>query len=503
MSRRLLANAGWQTLSVATTTAVAVILPPMMVRGIGPESFGIWILTFSFIEYSWMFDVGFTAAVNNYTSRLAAAGDMRRLGEVVSTALLFFVVMATCFSAGFVFVVPKLPEFFNVSAASTADFLALMWLVGFSMVTAQVLRCFPAVLEGMQRFDITSRVRIVTTVTRSTALIGGLYAGASLPVLGLITVAFNTLSYCVLYIICRKVIPELRISLSLASVQTLRELARYGMRAFLIVVSNIVLNFSATGIIGRFRPVAEVGYYTLVPRILQQFIVLADGAALVLAPRTAALDSTGQRHHILNLVTTVNRYTLSLFIPFGTMLLVYGRELITLWINRDMAAHAAPLIPVVTAGVGLSWAAQSAVRPTLFGMAELKHYSWVVAAEAAVTVALSIFAVQRYGLIGVASVFAITSTLSMGLMGPYILCRHVHESYARYMARVYTGPLLCGIPVYLLALYLKATVLPGNSWGDLIAAAAIVGLLSATAAFFICLIPAHRDALVQRAARLL
>jgi hypothetical protein len=73
--------------------------------------------------------------------------------------------------------------------------------------------------------------------------------------------------------------------------------------------------------------------------------------------------------------------------------------------------------------------------------------------------------------------------------------------YLWFMNAIYTRGALVAIPVYLLAVWLSRTVLPGRRWIDLIAVGVILSLVYYSAAFIWCIPDEHRCLLKEWVAR--
>jgi hypothetical protein len=64
--------------------------------------------------------------------------------------------------------------------------------------------------------------------------------------------------------------------------------------------------------------------------------------------------------------------------------------------------------------------------------------------------------------------------------------------FIEYMRGIYVRPLLTAIPVLALGWALKHSILPGRTWGELIAAGILCGGAYAAIAVFACIEPQHR-----------
>jgi hypothetical protein len=106
--------------------------------------------------------------------------------------------------------------------------------------------------------------------------------------------------------------------------------------------------------------------------------------------------------------------------------------------------------------------------------------------------------VPRYGIVGAAWVTAALMIAVRGIYTPWLVARALDYSWFSYMAGIYLRPLVAGIPAVALAWALKSTLLPGNTWPQLIAAGCLSGLTYAAVAFLVCVAPNHRRMFLSR-----
>ena len=126
-----------------------------------------------------------------------------------------------------------------------------------------------------------------------------------------------------------------------------RQLVRYGVPAFAASTAMLVMNQSAPILIGHFHPVALVGYFALPSRILQNVVDAIGRVGLVTRSRTASLEAAQRDEEVRDLSVYANRYCFTLFAPVAIFLLIYGRELITLWMTPEYAQRSALVLPIM------------------------------------------------------------------------------------------------------------------------------------------------------------
>src|ERR1700675_3793770 len=74
---------------VGATLFTGFFLSPYQVRKLGPEGYGIWVLSFSLVEYCVFLDLGFRSATVKYVAHFWALRDTDNVNAILNTALLY------------------------------------------------------------------------------------------------------------------------------------------------------------------------------------------------------------------------------------------------------------------------------------------------------------------------------------------------------------------------------------------------------------------------------
>jgi O-antigen/teichoic acid export membrane protein len=83
---RFVTNVLWGWLAVGVNLIVGIVLSRYIVRKLGVERYGIWVLVFSILDYLWFFDLGLNTAVTNFCARYLATKEPKKINEVINTA---------------------------------------------------------------------------------------------------------------------------------------------------------------------------------------------------------------------------------------------------------------------------------------------------------------------------------------------------------------------------------------------------------------------------------
>lgn len=497
-SERFLKNVLWTWVGGALTIFVGLVLSPYVIRKLGPEGYGLWALLYSLVGYYGLLDLGVRSSIVRYTAYFHASGDMRDVNELINTVIAYYTAGASIL-VPVSFVLSRYADrIFNVSPAFSQDFSRLVIVVGLSAMIG--INVFAAALQGLGRFELCTRISVVTIGIRSIGAFLLLYFGFGLFALGVNVLAAQILSYGVGYVAFRRALPEFRLSFRLARFRMLRRIWDYSAHTFVANIAVQLLNQSPAVLIGLLRPAALIGYFSFPSKLIQYSADFIQRVGDVSHSAGTALAARGDAAPLRRLAIYANRYCLILFAPLGLFFIVYGRELLRVWISPDFAANsAAALLPLVLAG-GLAMAAQFNSSALLYSLGEHRRYSRALLVEAAFSISCMAVAIPPFGVAGAAWGFSIPMIAIRGFVTPWLLARALRIPYAPFLRAILAGPLLAAVPVYALATTAKHLWLPGANWPQLILGGAAIALLYWGVTAVTSIEPEHRRVGVRWAA---
>ncbi|MGA2434047.1 MAG: oligosaccharide flippase family protein [Bryobacteraceae bacterium] len=491
---RYVSNVAWSWAGVAVTVVVGFFLSPYTIHKVGDSEFGIWTLALAMVDYYWLIDLGFRSATLKYSAQYHAAGDETALNELLSTGLLYSAISGVIlFGASFV-LAPWIGARLHIQQPV---FVPLIRLVGFSWAVGLVFNRYSACLEGFQRFDITSRVWILTTALRAISIALLLYFGFGIFQMGIALVACQFLGYFLNFAELQKLFPAQRAGWGNATVAMFQRMARYGFHSFTALISNRLLNQGVLLLLPYFLPVRFVTYYGVPWSLLDYAMDGVSRIGMVTAPSAAALEVQGSERSLLSLAVHANRYCLTIYLPVTVLLTIYGRPFFTLWLGSGRADYCAPLLAVLLIG-STAMAGQFNSVSVLTGLGLHKTYARSLFVEAVLCIGGLFLAVPRYGVMGAAAVVSALMFLNRGIVTAFLTARVLRIPTLQYLRRIYAVP--CGVAGVSAALLLwcRWHWLPGRTWPELIAAGGIFAASYGPLAFFLCLSAHHRAFLVEK-----
>jgi O-antigen/teichoic acid export membrane protein len=233
-------------------------------------------------------------------------------------------------------------------------------------------------------------------------------------------------------------------------------------------------------------------------KLLQQATDAVSRIGMVTRSNAAELSVTARRDATFSLGSYSNRYSLTLFMPLACFLLVYGRAVILHWVGPEMAERSAPLLPIFLVSYSLVMAAQFNSSSLLFGMGRHGGYAIGLIVEAVLYLGALVLVIPRFGIWGAAWVSAVLMIAVRGIYTPWLVSRALECSFLAYMSGIYVRPLLSAVPALAVAYAAKSTILPGQTWPELILAGCLTAGTYLAVALFACIAPHHRALFVGR-----
>lgn len=488
---RFLTNVLWSWAGVAATILVAILLPPSIIAKVGFKSYTVWLLALSFIDYFWLSDLGLRSATINFSARYWPQKDFARLSQVLACSLIFSFLMSGGILIGVTALAPVIARFFHLE--DSAIFITLLRIVSACWAVMSICNAFSSCLEGCQRFDLSNRAWVISLIVRVVGIVAVIYTTGELEHMGWVMLAAQTLWCGLIIAMLRRNFPQVQINPRLANPQMFKAMWNYAIHTFIGGVSNFMLNKSILPMTARFLGPEAFGAYTLPRRILEYAMDGVGRIGMVTAPNATELYTQGDTRSLTELGVYTNRYSFAMFSIGAVYLLVFGQDLITLWLHSapESAVFAASLLPAMLLGQTVA-AGQFNSASLLFGMGRHQMYSRTLFMEGLVVILANWLLLPTYGLHAAVWTASAIMAINRGFVLNYLVTRELGVDPWRYARRIYARPLALAALGFVLLWTARRTI-DVVTWTSAIAAAIVL-----LAAYFplllrYCVAPAHQQ----------
>ncbi|HEV2713556.1 MAG TPA: oligosaccharide flippase family protein, partial [Gaiellaceae bacterium] len=241
LPRRFRRNVGSNYLMTAASMAVALVMTPVLVHGLGTIEFGVWALVGSLVWYLPLLEFGFGAATVKYVAEHAARADSERFQRTVATSFWVLCVAGVVAIVVAAALAVLFPHLFDVASNVERDAQILILLVALDLAVAMPMDTFGNVLVGLQRYDLLNATLVAVLVSQAIGWAIVLAAGGGLVALGAVTVAISLVGQLSRLLLARRLSADVTVAPRLFDRTLVRHLAALSGWFSLATWSRVVI----------------------------------------------------------------------------------------------------------------------------------------------------------------------------------------------------------------------------------------------------------------------
>ena len=420
-------------LSGGLKIAGSLITLPLLLRYLGPESFGVWVTLTSLMALSALGDLGIGNGLINAVSTAHGTDDRTSAKIYVSSAFLIGLTLSCALLVLFAVLdaVVSWPTLFNLSSPTIIAEVgpAVKVLIG-CVVLNMLLGVVVKVRTGYQEIHINMLWEILGIISSIVTLVVLLWLKAALPWLVLAEVGVPLISMAgniaCLFFVER---PWLRPSLSCVSLGAVRSLLNLGLLFFILHLVGIVA-FSSDNLLAIWMCGPEAaGLYAIAMKLFSPCRLLAGALLGPLWPAYGEAIARGDITWIRRTVAASIIAVEAVVLPLALVCLFFGNELIRLWFQQPillgfgLLSGAAVWVALEAIGAGLAM--------FLNGASILRAQVPLCIAFAVMAIAAKVTFANQFGIAGI--IWGTILAYSIAQLVPYahIIRRHIRDLAAQ------------------------------------------------------------------------
>ena len=467
-----------------------------MVRSLGNTYYGIWVIMMQFTGYLGILELGVRSSIVKYVAEYAAKEEKTKLNQIVSSAFSIYLLIALFSILVSLALAVLFPYFLNVEHASLFVVRIIVIITGITVAQGFVFNTFYGILMGLQRYDLFTRVSIISSIVRAILIVVFLKLGYGVIALALIQLAINLSSNLAAYYYCKKQLPYLKITWFGKSDGAYRIVLGYGMQSFFVTISQKVIYQTDSFVIGGFIGASAVTFYSIPLTMIEYMRRLVIAMTEVFVPFASELGARREFAKIKELLIRGTRTSILVGLPICIVYLIMGERFIALWMGPEYAqAGTGALLILVIAQIFSITHLTS--REILFGLSLQRINAYCYGIEAIANLGLSIIFVRQLGIEGVALGTAIPHIIIVLFVFPAVITRKLDLSMGEYLKRGMAPTLVPGL-FFAAGCYILDTYYPASSLVVFFAEVVLLLPLFVIPAWFTCLETAEKTLIRQR-----
>ena len=399
---------------LAIPLAAAAVVLPVLTHALGPARFGLLGVSWAFLEYLTLFDVGLGRATVRYVADSIARGT-RDVSQITAVSLSVQLLIGCCAAIALIGFAPTLARHvFRVDPGLVNEASRLFVVVALNLPVVLALTTFRGVLEGAQHFKLSNAIKIPASA--GSIIIPAILArmGRSLPEMLMWVLAWRALATLVTLFAIRHVMPDFRVEPP-RDWRRLRSLISFGgWVAVSGVISPMLIYFDRFAL-GARSGLTAVGYYTAPYEGITRLLMIPNSLITALFPLLTGLGVVAAAGRIDRLFASSMRALLIMMSIPAAVALIFAPVILRVWMGPEYAAQGEMALRILSVGVLVNAVAhipytflEAAGRPDVPAKLHM--------IELVIHVPFAWYLVGAYGINGAAAAWTARVTLDTTLM---------------------------------------------------------------------------------------
>src|SRR5215831_14398499 len=210
-SAKLARNTAFNFAGQVLPLLAGIALIPYIMRGLGPDRFGILGIMWVVFGYFSLVDLGLGRATTKFLAEWLAKGEVDQIYEMVWSSIVLQILLGVIGGVLTAALTPVLVErVLKTPASLMSEASSAFYILAAALPSVLVTNGLRAVLEGCQRFDISNLLRIPSTILSFVIPAVGVAAGLGLRGI-VLWLGISRLGFALAHgLYCLRVIPGLK-----------------------------------------------------------------------------------------------------------------------------------------------------------------------------------------------------------------------------------------------------------------------------------------------------
>jgi len=474
-------------LATGATVVYSLLSVPIALKYLSVDEFGLFVLLLQLAGYFTLIEMGISSAASRILVDYKDSPDNGEYGSLILTGFLVFAVQALVMLAIGIPLAPWIIAFVGVPTAlvDVATFL-LRWLVTAS-ASVTAFRICNSVLYANKRLDLIHAFQGSNMLVSLVFLVSILSFGGGLSGLVVLFLAQTIVAIILPLVACYKLglMPK-RGCWGKPAVARFKELFRFGKDVFLINVGNQVLEASQLIIVTRTMGLTAAAVWSVSSKLLglvYQLITKIEGTAVVFF---AEMMVRGEKHRLATRFRQVYQLTAAVAVLALAIVVAINGPFVSVWANATLA-WSLPLSALFAVSVALN-ALTRCSADLIIHTKNIAAFRYIYFLEAAMFVVLALLLSEKFGFYGIVGASLFCLLVFRATYTTWRLADYFQLPAITFWWTWLKRPILAAIillPFVFSSSWLTSSIL--DSWGQLLGAAAWVGLPATVTLLFIAL----------------
>jgi O-antigen/teichoic acid export membrane protein len=324
------------SISKILSIIISFALVSLMLKYLGQEKFGLWMIISSTITMLSFADMGVGSGVQNAVSIADGKNDIDVIREKISNSIVVLTIIAIVLVCVYFLCFPMLPwqEFLGVDSRNENEIFNAISIVvlmfAFSMPCSVGLKVLNGLQRGLEVSVWHSLIHVLTFIFVIFAIYfkGDFTHFAFLYFLP--TLLIPLIASLVLFIKEKKIRPQIK----LVNINKIKNIGNISFLFFVLQLSGLIAFYSDTLIVTAYLGVSSVAVYSVSSKLFALPSVLLSLFLVPLWPAYAEANSRGDMVWVFESFLKSIKYSVIIVVPLSIIMLFFGNFVIEKWVGQ-------------------------------------------------------------------------------------------------------------------------------------------------------------------------
>jgi O-antigen/teichoic acid export membrane protein len=329
-----------------------LIAYPILIRALGAEAFGVYVLATSVSGILAFLDFGTTSATTKFVAQYSGMTNQRdRLADVVSASLIFNVVVGLIIIVAIFAASTPLYSYLVKQPVADVDGPRVFEIAAIQFALLTLVSVGAAVLKGLHRFDLAALILVsYSACYYGLSLLGTLFSDSRLLTVMLFATVGSGLSLVVTWIFVRSAFSGMGafICKKIPTWNVFQEILRFSAIMSVNTIAGALLYNLQRYMAGRF-----IGAFA-VTAFFVPFALASKGHSFVNAANEVLYPyASSGTHNTVKLREVYVRMTSGTVATSGILaavLILFAGPILRFWVGADLSETSAPLLKILAVG---------------------------------------------------------------------------------------------------------------------------------------------------------
>jgi len=407
-------NVVWNFLGQGWLFVLALVATPFIIRRLGVDLYGIYVLIAIVIDYFAFLQFGVGTAAVKYVAEHLSRGDAEGVRDTFWTGMILHGAMG-CLGMLLIFAFSEflIDRLFNVPPPARSTAVAVLRIGSVGFLISMVIVLAGGAIRAAGRFDLLNGMSILLGTLQIASAVILLYRGYELSDVVLSNVVIQGVGLGLHGCCVARLYPFLGSPRWNKGV--FRQLLRFGGFVTLSGVIGPILSDVEKLFITSLRSVSALAYYAVPFSLMSRLSVLPSAFSAVLFPAISALHGSNNREAIRDLYRRSTLYLLLLYSAPLTFFLFFGGPFLSLWVGPDFAEQSTVVLWIL-GFAGLVNAAAYPASTVLQGLGKPQWPALFHLAELVLYLPAGFLLIGTYGIKGAAAAWLLRVSMDTVLL---------------------------------------------------------------------------------------